>query len=136
MAAKTYNLDFSGYNWENSLPEAAGIYLTYTLTYNAETQKYSINKLKYIGESNNIKARQQEHLTNGDYPKGVKLAYAYALLPGGEDNRKRCEAAMIFNIKPEWNTANTKSFDYDATTVKSTGKHIGVPEDFTVLRSI
>lgn len=136
MAAKTYNLNFTGYNWENDLPEEAGIYLTYTVKYNEETKGYNIDELKYIGESNNIKSRQTQHFTDGDYPKDVKLAYAYVLLSGGEDNRKRCEAAMIYHVKPDWNTANTKSFDYDTTTVKSTGKHYGVPADITVSKTV
>lgn len=136
MAAKTYNLDFTGYKWEKDLPEDAGIYLTYTVKYNEETKKYNIDELKYIGESDNIKSRQAQHYADGDYPKGVKLAFAYALLSGGEENRKRCEAAMIYKVKPDWNTANTKSFDYDTTTVKSTGKHYGVPDDFTVYKTV
>ena len=57
MAAKTYNLDFTGYKWEKDLPEDAGIYLTYTVKYNEETKKYNIDELKYIGESDNIKSR-------------------------------------------------------------------------------
>ena len=48
MAAKTYNLDFEGYVWEDDLPEEAGIYLTYTVVLNKETNRYNLNELVYI----------------------------------------------------------------------------------------
>lgn len=136
MAAKTYNLNFIGYKWEKDLPQEAGVYLTYTVKYNSNTNEYNIDKLVYIGESQDIKGRQVEHLADGDYPQGAKLAYAYALVSGGEDNRKRCEAALIFKVKPEWNTANKQSFSYDSTTVISIGEHYGVPAELIVSRSI
>lgn len=127
MAAKNYNLEFEGYVWEEDLPEKAGIYLTYTVVLNKETNRYNIDELVYIGESDGIKSRQAEHFADGDYSKDAKLAYAYALLSRGEDNRKRCEAAMIYKVQPDWNTKNRKSFYYDTTTVNSTGKHNSVP---------
>ena len=136
MAAKTYNLNFIGYKWEKDLPNEAGIYLTYTVKYNNFEQKYYLDKLVYIGESEDIKERQAEHFADGDYPRGAKLAYAYALLSGDENHRKRCEAALIFKVKPEWNTANKQSFNYDTTTVRSTGEHFGVPEELIVNKSI
>ncbi len=136
MSAKTYNLELIGYKWEKDLPKEAGIYLTYTVKYNDETKEYNLDKLVYVGESVDIKGRQSEHLAAGDYPQNTKLAYAYALLSGGEDNRKRCEAAIIFKVKPNWNTANTQSFDYDSTIVKSTGKHMGVPAELTVNKKV
>ena len=135
MAAKTYNLDFKGYYWQDNLPEEAGIYLTYTVKFNAETREYDIDKLVYIGESDDIKGRQAQHYDDGDYPQGVTLAFSYALLLGGEDNRKRCEAALIYKVKPSWNKKGKLSFNYDATTVNSTGKHYGVPDTFTVYRT-
>ena len=127
MAAKTYNLDFEGYVWEDNLPEEAGIYLTYTVVLNKETSRYNLDELVYIGESDGIKSRQAEHFADGDYPKNAKLAYAYATLSGGEDNRKRCEAAMIYKVQPKWNKKNKKSFNHDTTTVNSSGKHNSVP---------
>ena len=136
MAVKTYNLNFDGYVWKENLPESAGIYLTYTVKLNPETQQYELDELKYIGESKNIKTRQEQHINDGDYPKNKKLAFAYALMSDTEDSRKRCEAALIYRVQPEWNTLNKNSFDYDKTTVKSTGKHYGVPDEFTVERTI
>lgn len=135
MAAKTYNLSFKGYYWQNRLPEEAGIYLTYTVKYNAETRGYEIDELVYIGESEDIKGRQAQHYADGDYPEGVKLAFSYALLLGGEDNRKRCEAALIYKVKPRWNKLGKLSFNYDTTTVISTGKHNGVLDTFTVYKT-
>lgn len=136
MAEKTYNLDFEGYVWENDLPEKAGIYLTYTVKFNEETKRYNLDELVYIGESDKIKSRQAEHYADGDYPKNAKLAYAYSLLAGGEDNRKRCEAAMIYKVQPKWNIQNKKSFNYDTTTVKSAGKHNSVPSELTAYRTV
>lgn len=136
MASKIYNLNFIGYKWENDLPNEAGIYLTYTVKKDENSQKSILDRLVYIGESQDIKGRQAEHFADGDYPQGVTLAYAYALLSGDEDNRKRCEAALIFKVKPEWNTANKQSFGDDSTTVISTGEHFGVPAELIVSRSI
>ena len=136
MAAKTYNLNFSGYVWQESLPERAGIYLTYTVKYNLQTGKHEIDELVYIGESVNIKDRQDQHFADGDYPHGALLAFAYALMLDSEASRIRCESAMIFHIKPRWNTKNTQSFNYDTTTVNSSGKHFGVPSTITVNKII
>ena len=135
MAAKIYNLYFDGYVWKENLPESAGIYLTYTVKLNPETHQYDLDELKYIGETKNIKARQEQHLNDGDYPQNKILAFAYALMSDSEDSRKRCEAALIYRVKPDWNTQNKNSFDYDKTTVKSTGKHYGVPDELTVERT-
>lgn len=135
MASKTYTLNFIGYKWEKDLPNETGIYLTYTVKYNENEQKYYLDKLVYIGESEDIKERQAEHFADGDYPRGTKLAYAYALLSGDENHRKRCEAALIFKVKPEWNTANKHSFNYDLTIVRSVGEHYGVPRELIVSRS-
>lgn len=134
MAAKTYDLNFEGYVWEEDLPEKPCIYLTYTVVLNKESNKYELDELVYIGESDGIKSRQAEHFADCDYPKNTKLAYAYAALSGGEDNRKRCEAAMIYKVQPKWNTQNKKSFNYDTTTVKSNGKHYVVPDELTAYR--
>lgn len=135
MAAKFYNLNFDGYKWQDDLPEKGGIYLTYTVKYNAETKKYYIDELKYIGESKNIKDRQDQHFRDGDYPNNAKLAYAYALMTETEESRKRCEAAMIYDVQPDWNTANKDSFKHDKTTVRSSGHHQGVPAELIVDRT-
>lgn len=38
--------------------------------------------------------------------------------------------------QPQWNTQNRKSFNHDTTTVMSTGKHYGVPDEITVNRTV
>ena len=135
MAAKTYNLNFSDYVWQENLPERAGIYLTYTVKHDLQTGKHEIDELVYIGESVNIKDRQKQHFADGDYPHGALLAFAYALMPDPEASRIRCESAMIFYIRPRWNRRNTQSFNYDTTTVNSSGNPKGVPSTFTVYRT-
>lgn len=135
MSSVIYNLNFNGYFWQEDLPEQAGLYLTYIVKYNEKTQKYNIDELVYIGETKNIKDRQSQHIQSGDYPTGVKLAFSYALLSGGEAYRKRCEAALIYKIQPVWNTENKQSFNHDTTTINSGGNHYGVPTNFTIAKS-
>ena len=129
---QTFSLSFKGYQKKEELPEKSGIYLVYQLIQNPFLS-IPQRKLVYIGESDNMKTRQEEHYNNGDYPTNVKLEFSCAVI-NNEDDRKRCEAALIYHKKPEWNKMNTKTFNYDQTTICSEGEHYDVPEKFTVNR--
>jgi len=137
---KSYNLDFEGY-WQDkaksSLPEVAGIYVVYkgTLT---EKDTVSLDKIVYIGEAEDINARHndQEHEHYRDFVRECGGAdhvwYSCAAVSGGETERKRVEAALIFELQPKINTSDKDSFNYPTTVVNSTGRHEYIPDCIVV----
>ena len=143
---KTYQLSFDGY-WRSEhvggIREDAGIYCVYRCTYNkpekaSEKGTITIKELVYIGEAENLNERIGEHEENQDWKSkrksGETLCYSVALLTGGEKERFRAEAAMIFHHQPPENTEHKNSFGYPETTIKLTGdcnKFLSTPE-FTV----
>jgi len=136
--AKTISLEFDGY-WREvnsgGVPKKSGIYCVYTCVYNQSKENITIQKLIYIGESDNVNDRISGHETkskcwNKQLNNGEVLCYSFA--PADETNRKRAEAALIFKHKPTCNEEYVDNFPYDETTVKSTGKTQSIKSEFTV----
>ena len=138
---KIFPLEVKGYRREerkDGLPKKAGIYCVFTCNV-TEEDKLSTLKLIYIGESDNIYSRHNEkkHEHYDDFclykrkNKADTLCYSYILIEE-EDDRKRCEAAMIYKMQPPINLQNTIEFNYPPTHIKLSGKIIDLETDFVV----
>ena len=137
---KEYNLEFKGYYREvnkTSLPEQAGVYCVYTCKYNPTEKSVENLFLIYIGESENINERHKDenHEHYKDFKSylesGETLCYSYALVPNDED-RKRCEAALIYEMQPPINEQSTETFNYPKTHITTSGRNSKLVKDFIV----
>jgi len=141
MTEKTYNLEFDGY-WRtpkiNGMPAKSGIYCVYACTYNPRERTVSLQRLLYIGESENVRSRVSNHESWGDWKRklrsGEELCFNAALI-APEAARERSEAAMIFKHKPPCNSEYVNSFPFDKTTVRTSGENALLSSVFTVHRT-
>lgn len=122
---KPYILKFEKYYTDkSSLPTYAGIYLVYKGKYNGIISEPTPIKLLYIGESDNIKLRHQNHEHEADFINTLKdgeiLIYS-TVLEEDEEDRKRIENALVFHHKPPINDKGKDSFGYNTTCVISSG---------------
>ena len=139
MAEQTFSIEFDGY-WRDQnkggVPAKSGIYCVYECTFNAQANTVSLNKLIYIGESENVHDRIDGHEKYDDWKKHVRsgneLCFSFGAVPGA--SRERCEAAMIFKQKPPENTEYRESFPFDETTMNLSGKVALLTPTFTVNR--
>ena len=140
MAEQTYSVEFDGY-WRDlkkgGVPAKSGIYCVYECTFNAQTNKVSLNKLIYIGESGNVRDRIANHEKYEDWKKHVRqgneLCFSFGAV--ASTSRERCEAAMIFKHKPPENTEYRNEFPYDKTAMNLSGKIALLTPTFTVNRT-
>jgi excinuclease UvrABC nuclease subunit len=141
MADQTYNLEFGGY-WLarniNGMPAKSGIYWVYACTYNPRHDTVSLERLLYIGESENVRSRVSNHESWNDWRRklkpGEELCFNAALITP-DPARERAEAAMIFKHKPPCNSEYVNSFPFDKTTVRTSGKNALLSSAFTVHRT-
>lgn len=141
----TISIGAGAWNTEpEKMPAKKGIYFVYRcktkvdekgrLILNADgTPIKFLDKLLYIGESADARRRMKDHnrdddVRTSDIPKSESLYYTFAEYDGSDENRRRIESALIYKhrkILPEGvgNTKNTKTFDYDETTIKITGEY-------------
>ena len=121
---KTIKLEFVGYYQDNlTNKNYSGIYLVYRGIDEGETCE--INKLIYIGESEDISKRISGHNKWDEWKKqlqdGEKLYFSYA--KADKEDRQRAEAALIYKYKPVCNIEFTKKFDdFADTKVEMSGK--------------
>ena len=139
MAAQTFTIDFDGYWREKNkggIPKTSGIYCVYSCVYNATEKNISIKKLIYIGESENVNGRIDNHEKLPQWKKhlksGEELCYNFGSVTS---SRNRCEVAMIFEHKPPVNEKYKDDFPFDQTTMKLTGKTSKLTTNFTVNRT-
>ena len=124
---KTICLEFKGY-WpesnKNFIPKQSGIYCVYTCKCDAEEKKVEIHKLLYIGESENVYVRIQNHNRLSDWIKelryGEELCYSFAPITSAD--RERVEAALIFKHQPPLNEEHRNHFIYNDTKMILSGK--------------
>ena len=126
------------------MPAKKGIYFVYRcktkldengkLILNSDgTPTKFLDKLLYIGESVDACRRMKDHnrdddVRTRDIPKDEALYYTFAEYDGPDENRRRIESALIYRhrkILPDdvGNTKNTKTFDYDETSINITGDY-------------
>ena len=136
MTVQSYQLQFDGY-WrepnKGGIPEASGIYCVYTSKYNSHSDKVALNKLVYIGESQNVRERIANHEKWPNWRRhlrpGEEIAFNFAPIISG---RERAEAAMINWHKPQENSEYVTEFPYDRTTITTSGKNALLTGNFTV----
>lgn len=134
---KTYNIEVEGYFKDETrtlFPTVAGIYFVYRGTLNIVSQPPSaiLNELIYIGETENMRNRHNEHDRRQDFldtlKYGEQLFYCYAETTFSEADRKRVEAVLIHELQPALNVQNQSLFKYDKTKVIVLGdRHAFVP---------
>ena len=133
---KTIALDFRGY-WrevnKEFVPSESGIYTVYACTYNQQEKTVSIRKLLYIGESEDVCERLQNHERLIDWKRFLRpnetLCYSVATI--GAADRVRAEAALIYHHKPPCNTEYIHSFPYERTRITTSGRNALLSSDFT-----
>lgn len=137
---KTIELEFAGYWLDTNgskVPDESGVYLVYVCRYNKDKDTVTLRKLIYIGEAEDANDRIANHEKRKDWvdqvPEGLQLCYSFA--PANKSDRERAEAALIFYYKPVCNDKGKDSFNYDKTTVKSSGRCKFINSEITVERT-
>lgn len=132
-----YDLDFKGY-WvegkESLLPAQAGIYCVYACVLNSTANTVALNRLLYIGRSDNIRTRHVEHESKPKWRRqlanGELLCYSAAIC--SSQSVEICEAAMIRQHKPACNELGRLSFNHGATRVRTRGCNALLNNEFIV----
>lgn len=141
MSENTYTIDFEGY-WRKSkiesIPDESGIYCFYESKFNIEKRTITLLRLLYIGKSMNVRTRIKMHMNwdnwDSSIREGNEMCFSFA--PVDTQNRDRIEAALIYKHKPLLNQKNLVSFEYDKTTIISTGKTALLNTNFTVQKDV
>lgn len=138
MSAKSYDLNFSGYWLAQNiawLPAQSGIYGVYAATYNSINNNVNLNRLIYIGEAENVNARIQGHEKWEQWRRQIRLnevlCFNSALISPAAD-RKRSEAAMIYQHKPACNDEYVHNFPFEQTSITTRGSNALMHGYFTV----
>lgn len=140
MASKTYSQTFSGY-WRYInrayMPEKSGIYCVYAGTYNKTENNVILNRLLYIGQSENINERLKDHECESEWKKELKSGeeIIFSCTKLGSYDLDRFEAAMIYKHKPPVNIEYKYNFPFDETTVYTSGENALLYSSFTVYRT-
>lgn len=130
-----YSLLFQGYYRDEIrrlFPSSAGIYCVYRGVYNPQSRCITLMELLYIGETNNLHQRHNEHDRRTDFLEqlehGEILVYTYAPFNGGENDRRRLEAALVYEMQPPLNEKLVNGFNYPPTEIILSGeKHAYLP---------
>ena len=139
MAEQSYTITFDGYWREKNIggiPAKSGIYCVYTCIYNIEKKNITIDKLIYIGESEDVNNRIKTHEKLIEWKRYLKsgetLCFSFGAI--SSNARNRCEAAIIFKHQPPVNTEYKVAFPFDKTNVKLSGKISKLVASFVVRR--
>ena len=139
MANLKYSLNFNGYYTyisRGSVINSSGIYCVYSGTDMSENT-VSLDKLIYIGESEDVRARLQNHEKLDDWKKYLRLGQSLYFTSAKVDSyyRERIEAALIYKHKPPVNTEYKYSFPYDTTSIVTSGANYALEVSFTVYKT-
>ncbi|MFM5842329.1 GIY-YIG nuclease family protein [Aeromonas sanarellii] len=135
--AKTVSIEFKGYYREankSSVPSQSGIYCVYRCV--PTDTGLAINKLLYIGESQDVNARLANHEKLEGWERHLRhnrdeiLCYSFGAVP--PNDRVRCESALINRHQPPENIEYTGDFNYQETTIILTGRTKFLDSEFTV----
>lgn len=137
--SKSFELNIRGYYRDEvrgQFPHSQGIYFIYRGVLNHETKTCILTALIYIGETPDLYECLNEHPNRNVFREALQdeesLFYTYALTTFNESERKRVEAALIYELTPSKNTRIVQTFPYSQTTVKFHGdRHAFIPEVVT-----
>lgn len=121
---KSISLQFDGYWTEKakkSLPSHTGIYCVYTGKENTNGT-VTLNKLIYIGESENVRDRIACHEKEPDWRKHLSWGEILIFSTAPSSDRFCAEAAMIYRHKPPVNDEYTYSFPFEDTQMSLSGQ--------------
>lgn len=132
---KEYLLNVQGYYVDDTrgqFPNNAGIYFVYRGILNRESNSCTLKQLLYIGQAENLYQRHNDHTKRDAFVACLgadeMLFYTFAQTDFSEEDRKRVEAALIYELKPTLNTQNYYTFDFPPTKVIVQGnRHAFVP---------
>ncbi len=134
---KKITLVFNGY-WVEAgkacVPAQSGVYCVYSCIYNKEEKTVTIKKLLYIGESENAHERIANHDRLDDWMNSIssRQTLCYSFAPVTAVDRERAEAALIIKMQPPFNTEHKKEFNYNDTSIATSGKNKFLPVAFSV----
>ena len=140
MSEGIITIEFAGY-WvdenKGALPAESGIYCVYECTLNARKKTVTLQKLIYIGESEDVRSRVADHEKYGHWLKHVGRGNELCFSFGGvaETVRRRAKAAMIYKHRPPEADEYVDSFPFDRTTVSLSGKTRLLNTYFTVSKT-
>ncbi|MCX6770300.1 MAG: GIY-YIG nuclease family protein [Candidatus Micrarchaeota archaeon] len=140
---KTISIEFDGYWMEvnkGGIHEYSGVYCVYECTFDSSKKTVTLNKLLYIGETadaGGVRGRIANHEKLDEWNRYVRAGntLCYSSAPVGDTDRERVEAALIFKHQPPVNSEHKDSFDYDATTINTTGENALLTSSFTVRKT-
>ncbi|MEY4754440.1 MAG: Ralstonia phage RsoM1USA [Pseudomonadota bacterium] len=120
MAERSISIEFSGF-WneynKGTMPAKSGIYCVYAAVEDSLRKRVDIDRLLYIGESDNVKQRLEHHdglvLWKHCLKRGQTLCFSFG--PVAHAERERSEAALIYQHKPPANVLYTDTFPFQTT---------------------
>ena len=132
MNFKSYILNFRGY-WlfgdVEGIPNKPGIYCVYNCINMPENNTVYINRLLYIGESENVQKRIEDHekkqIWEMQCAKGEELCFSYGSVcyEVSTEDRRRIEEALIFKHMPPCNQEYVNSTPQNETQVQTKGEN-------------
>ena len=131
-----YQLDIQGYYRDESrkdFPNVSGIYFVYRGVLIPHLKTVTLTELIYIGESEDINNRLQNHEKRNDFlsllQRDEELFYSFAITDDlSNSKRERLETALIYELKPTLNIKSSGSFGYGKITINVLGdRHAYIP---------
>lgn len=130
-----FKLNIQGYfrdEIRGRFPNVPCVYFVYRGILNVEENTCFLKELIYIGQTGDLNKRFSEHEKREDFlslcERGEKLFYTYAEIKGDENVRKRIEAALIYELRPQLNVQTIDNYTYPVTKIIVEGnRHAFVP---------
>lgn len=115
---KHFKLSFKGY-WRaekrDYIPHITGIYLVYRCTYVRSNDSVALSELVYIGQSEDVNRRIQEHCVDPEFVgalhEGETLCFSIAEV--NHFDLDIVENALIYAQKPRLNTEGVNHYSYE-----------------------
>lgn len=129
-------LEVQGYYRDQSrkgFPHCSGIYFVYRGVFVPHLKTATLRELLYIGETEDLHQRHNEHDKRDKFiaklQENEELFYSFALTGNiSKKQRLRIESTLIYELRPQLNTQNVETYDYDETIINVSGdRHAYVP---------
>lgn len=129
-------LDVQGYYRDqsrNGFPHSSGIYFVYRGVFVPHLKTVTLRELLYIGETEDLYQRHNDHDKRDKFitklQEDEELFYSFALTENiSKKQRLRIESTLIYELRPQLNTQNMETYNYDQTIINVLGdRHAYVP---------